>query len=47
VLGVLLRAKRMGNLDSVVTAMRALQDQAGFFINPDLFASLAREAGEH
>jgi predicted nucleic acid-binding protein len=42
VLGVLLRAKRMGNLDSVVTAMRALQDQAGFFINPDLFASLAR-----
>lgn len=46
VLGVLLRAKRMGNLDSVVTAMRALQDQAGFFINPDLFASLAREAGE-
>ena len=47
VLGVLLRAKRTGNLDSVVTAMRALQDQAGFFINPDLFASLAREAGEH
>jgi predicted nucleic acid-binding protein len=46
VLGVLLRAKRMGALDSVVTAMRALQDQAGFFINPDLFASLVREAGE-
>ena len=46
VLGILLRAKRTGNLDSVVTAMRALQDQAGFFINPDLFASLAREAGE-
>ena len=46
VLGVLLRAKRTGNLDSVVTAMRALQDQAGFFINTDLFATLAREAGE-
>jgi predicted nucleic acid-binding protein len=46
VLGILLRAKRTGNLDSVVTAMRALQDQAGFFINPDLFASLARETGE-
>ncbi len=46
VLGVLLRAKRMGALDSVVNAMRALQDQAGFFINPDLFATLAREAGE-
>jgi predicted nucleic acid-binding protein len=26
--------------------LRALQDQAGFFIDPDLFASLAREAGE-
>jgi predicted nucleic acid-binding protein len=46
VLGVLLRAKRAGTLNSVVTAMRALQDQAGFFINPDLFATLAREAGE-
>jgi predicted nucleic acid-binding protein len=46
VLGILLRAKRTGNLDSVVTAMRALQDQADFFINPDLFASLAREASE-
>ena len=46
VFGILLRAKRTGNLDSVVTAMRALQDQAGFFIDPDLFASLAREAGE-
>ncbi len=46
VLGVLLRAKRTGTLNSVVTAMQALQDQAGFFINPDLFATLAREAGE-
>ena len=46
VLGVLLRAKRAGTLNSVVTAMHALQDQAGFFINPDLFATLAREAGE-
>lgn len=46
VLGVLLRAKRAGALNSVVTAMRALQDQAGFFINPDLFTTLAREAGE-
>jgi predicted nucleic acid-binding protein len=46
VLGVLLRAKRTGTLNSVVTAMRALQDQAGFFINPDLFATLARDAGE-
>ena len=46
VLGILLRAKRMGNLDSIITAMQALQEQAGFFINPDLFAGLAREAGE-
>ena len=45
-LGVLLRAKRTGNLDSVATAARALQDQAGFFIAVDLFTSILREAGE-
>ncbi len=46
ILGVLLRAKRTGRLDSVATAIRALQDQAGFFIAADLFASILREAGE-
>jgi uncharacterized protein len=46
VLGVLLRAKRTSNLDSVAAAMRAMQDQAGFFIADDLFASILREAGE-
>jgi hypothetical protein len=46
ILGVLLRAKHTGNLDSVGVAMRALQSQAGFFIAADLFASILREAGE-
>ena len=46
VLGILLRAIRTGDLDSVVASMRALQDQAGFFIDLDLFASLAHEAGD-
>lgn len=45
-LGVLLRAKRTGQIDSVGVAMRALQQQAGFFIAADLFASILREAGE-
>ncbi len=46
ILGVLLRAKRAGTLDSVASAMRALQQQAGFFIAADLFASILHEAGE-
>ncbi len=46
VLGVLLRANRTGNLDSVGIAMRALQTQAGFFIAADLLESILREAGE-
>jgi len=32
VLGVLLRAKRAGDLQSVEAAMRARQDEAGFYI---------------
>ena len=46
ILGVLLRAKRTGNLNSVSTTMRALQNQAGFFIAAGLFASILREADE-
>jgi uncharacterized protein len=46
ILGVLLRAKRTGDLDSVGGAMRALQQQAGFFLTANLFASVLREAGE-
>jgi uncharacterized protein len=45
-LGVLLAAKRIGDLDSVEKTMRKLQDEAGFHIAKDLFESLLREAGE-
>jgi len=46
VLGVLLRAKHAGVLESVESAMRALQDEAGFYIADDLFNAVLREAGE-
>jgi predicted nucleic acid-binding protein len=46
VIGVLLRAKRDGNLDSVETAMQALRRDAGFFISDDLLAIALRDAGE-
>jgi predicted nucleic acid-binding protein len=45
-LGVLLRAKRDGTLDSVEVAMQMLRQQAGFFVADDLFAQVLREAGE-
>ena len=45
-LGVLLRAKRDGTLDSVEAVMQRLRQQAGFFIADDLFDQLLREAGE-
>ena len=46
VLGVLLRAKRDGQLDSVERAMQALRRDAGFFIDDDLFTAVLTEAGE-
>lgn len=45
-LGVLLRAKREGKLDSVQAAMQALKRDAGFFIARDLFDAILAEAGE-
>ena len=45
-LGVLLRARRDGTLDSVEAAMQMLRQQAGFFIADDLFDQVLREAGE-
>jgi predicted nucleic acid-binding protein len=45
-LGVLLRAKRDGALDSVQAAMQALREQAGFFIADDLLDRVLREASE-
>ncbi len=45
-LGVLLRAKRDGTLNSVKSAMQMLRQQAGFFVADDLFHQVLREAGE-
>jgi len=46
VLGILLQAKREGNVDSVKSAMQKLEQEAGFYIAPDLFTTLLREADE-
>lgn len=46
VLGVLLRAKRDGYLDSVESTMQVLRRAAGFFIADDLFEAVLIEAGE-
>ena len=46
VLGILLRAKRDGSLDSVKAAMQALRQKAGFFIASDLLETILAEAGE-
>ena len=46
ILGILLRAKRDGKLDSVHAAMQALRRQAGFFIAQPLFLEILYEAGE-
>ncbi len=41
-----LRAKHAGVLESVESALRALQDEAGFYVAGDLFNAVLREAGE-
>lgn len=46
VLGVLLRAKRAGTLESVQVAVRALQNEAGFHLSETLVNTLLHEAGE-
>ena len=46
VLGVLLRAKREGHLDSVKEMMIALRDEVGFYIRRDLFTKVLHLAGE-
>ena len=46
VLGVLLRAKQAGALNSVADAMRALRVEAGFFIAEPLYQQILRAAGE-
>lgn len=46
VLGILLRAKREGKLESIKSAIRTLQQEAGFYIAPDLLTALLAEASE-
>lgn len=46
VLGVLLRARREGELSSLREAMEALRGEAGFYIESGLFAELLRESGD-
>ena len=46
VLGVLLRAKRMGRVHSLESEMIALRERAGFYIAHDLFEALLKEAKE-
>jgi hypothetical protein len=46
VLGILLRAKRDGALDSVASAVGLLRQEAGFFVAEDLLAAILREAYE-
>lgn len=46
VLGVLLRAKREGDVASVKSAMLTLRREVGFFIADDLFQAILIEAGE-
>ncbi len=46
VLGVLLKAKAQGKLDSVRSAMIDLRRKGGFFIHSKLFAEIVRLAGE-
>ncbi len=46
VLGILLRAKRDGKLQSVESVMNALKQEAGFYIEDHLRDEILKEAGE-
>jgi len=46
VLGVLLRAKKLGRIQSLTSAMNDLRREIGFFIADELYQIIAREAGE-
>lgn len=46
ILGILLRAKRQGQLKSVLAALQALRHHAGFFIAESLVSEVLSEAGE-
>jgi uncharacterized protein len=46
ILGILLRAKRMGRIDSLVKAMESLRREVGFFIAENLYQQILQQAGE-
>lgn len=46
VLGVLLEAKRLGEIKEVGPRLAALRDQAGFFIGERLYQQVLEQAGE-
>lgn len=46
VLGILLRARKLGQLDSVKAAMLDLQRLSGFYIDSRLFKEVVQSAGE-
>lgn len=46
ILGVLLRAKRQGRLESLQACIDALRSQAGFFVSDELIQRLLNEVGE-
>jgi uncharacterized protein len=46
VLGVLLRAKREGHLESIKKLIMALRDEVGFYIHQGLFQKVLHLAGE-
>lgn len=46
ILGILLRAKHEGKLESVKSEMQKLRHEAGFFIAESLFQRILTEAGE-
>ncbi len=46
VLGVLLNAKKHGQIKSLKDTMSALRDEVGFFISDDLYRQILTQAGE-
>ena len=46
VIGILLRAKKEGKIQSLQDVLQSLREQIGFFISDELFQKILREAGE-
>jgi len=46
VLGILLRAKKEGKIDSLRATIESLQSEVGFFVADDLVQNILKQAGE-